>query len=142
VLAYHLLAAVERTLVMGGDHRSWATIKDQLATPSDRRSPCAGKATSSTRCASRARPNRCTRKSTASWTYVTRWLAANAGGSRNGSRRNLSTGVCLCFKISYPQNPRSSTASHSLGWVGALSWNEPGLARHHPGEKSAGDGRG
>ena len=32
VLAYHLLAAVERTLVMGGDHRSWATIKDQLST--------------------------------------------------------------------------------------------------------------
>ena len=32
VLAYHLLAAIERSLKAKGDRRSWATIRTQLAT--------------------------------------------------------------------------------------------------------------
>ncbi len=32
VLAYHLLASIERSLNQQGDHRSWATLHEQLAT--------------------------------------------------------------------------------------------------------------
>jgi len=32
ILAYHLLNAIERTLVERGDHRSWATLRKELAT--------------------------------------------------------------------------------------------------------------
>jgi transposase len=32
VLAYHLLASIERSLTQQGDHRSWATLHEQLAT--------------------------------------------------------------------------------------------------------------
>jgi len=32
VLAYHLLASIEHTLRLNGDHRRWSTIRDQLST--------------------------------------------------------------------------------------------------------------
>jgi len=32
VLAYHLLASIEHTLRLNGDHRSWPTIRDELST--------------------------------------------------------------------------------------------------------------